>query len=370
MAKKNDATPTPEPVVAAAAPSAPVPAPSVPTPAPTVTAPAADATPSAIVPSTEGAPSSEFAARKALAARLPPEARVRALQLKRPTPEELMDIVLALPEDKQEAMMLLVSKTNPEKQGLHTSSSGFEPTGLKLYHGVGNDATKPRQTLPGQFYSTDSRVIGEKFTAVVLAIYEGQILWPPKTDGNESKAPICVSVDRKTGSKYGSCAACPLAPEVRQYTQGGCMREITAYLLPDDLSSIFELKFSKTSEAAGRALMGVMKKSNSLWDRWFTFEAKERVESTKKWYVIQASPVADAVKAVTPTMFHPLFTSLSKVIDTDVYYTALANVHDRVKNSTDTSGAPAPAGASGTTFDEKEFLKSDTAAAPDYSKDV
>jgi hypothetical protein len=281
-----------------------------------------------------------------------------------------MTIVMALPEASQEAMMTLVSKTNPEKQGLHSSSSGFEPTALKLFHGVGNDPTRPRQTLPGQFYASDSRVIGEKFNAVPLAIYDGQILWPPQSnDSKESKAPICVSVDRKTGSKYGSCASCPLAPELRPYTQGGCMREVTAYLLDENMTSIFELKFAKTSEGAGKSLMGVMKKSNNLWDRWFTFEAKERVDGTKKWYVMQTGPVVDAAKVNTPVGFHPLFAALSKVIDTDIYYTALANIHDRLKNSADAGGAAAP-GAAGPAFDEKAFLKGDTEAAPDYSKDV
>jgi len=354
MAKKPDTTPSVE------TSAAPIEAPA---------APAAAAS-TAIIPAGDASISSEFAARKALANRLPEEVRARALMLKRPTPKELMDIVMALPEAGQEAMMTLVSKTNPEKQGLHTSSSGFEPTALKPYHGTGNDPLRPRQCLPGQFYSADSRILGEKFTAVPLAIYEGQILWPPKsTDNKESKAPICVSVDRKTGSKYGNCDACPLNPSVRQYSQGGCMREVTAYLLDQEMTSIYELKFSKTSEGAGRALMGIMKKSNSLWDRWFTFEAKERVEGANKWYVIQAAPVADASKANTDVKLHPLFTALSKIIDTDIYYAALANIHDRLKNSADAGGAPA-AGAPGAAFDEKAFLKGDTEAAPDYSKDV
>ena len=336
-----------------------------------ITAPApvaVDAAPSAIVPAADSV-SPEFAARKALALRLPEGASSRALMLKRPTPKELLDLVLALPEASQEAMMMLVSKTNPEKQGLHAASSGFEPTELKVFHGVGNDPTRPRQTLPGQFYSKDSRVLGEKFNAVPLAIYEGQILWPPKVPGvaAESTAPICVSLDRKMGSKYGSCATCPLSPENRSYNQGGCMREVTAYLLDEPMTSVFELKFSKTSEGAGRALMNILKKSNTLWDRWFTFEAKERVEKGNKWYVIQAGTVADAAKVNTNLAFHALFTGLSKVIDADIYYPALANTYDRAKNSTETA---APVGGAAAPFDEKAFLKGDTEAAPDYSKDV
>lgn len=359
MAKKPDAAPA-EASPAVESPAAPA--------APAAPAEAAPAAPAAIVPA-EASVSPEFAARKALALRLPEEVRSRAMMLKRPTPNELMDTVMKLPEASQEAMMLLVSKTNPVKQGLHTASSGFEPTELKVFHGVGNDATRPRQTLPGQFYSKDSRVLGEKFNAVPLAILEGQVLWPPKVPGAaaESTAPICVSLDRKTGSKYGSCASCPLSPENRSYTQGGCMREVTAYLLDEPMTSVFELKFSKTSEGAGRALVTILKKSNTLWDRWFTFEAKERVEKGNKWYVIQAGTVADQAKVNTNPIFHELFSGLSKVIDADVIYPALANTYDRAKNSTETA---APAGGAAAPFDEKAFLKGDTEAAPDYSKDV
>jgi hypothetical protein len=366
MAKNKDAVPAaavvpPAPETAALAPATEQALATVPQSAPVP------------VPASAPAGLSGFAAIKALALRLPEEVRPRVMALKRPTPVELMDIVMALPEASQEAMMTLVAKTNPEKQGLHTSTTGFEPTALRLFHGVGSDPLRPRQTLPGQFYSADSRIIGEKFDAVPLALYEGHILWPEKSQDNnkqESKAPICVSIDRRMGSKYGSCDTCPLNPQVRQYSQGGCMREVTAYLLDRDLTSIYELKFSKTSESAGRALMNIMKKSNNLWDRWFTFEAKERTEKGNKWYVIQAGPTVDASKVVTDPATHPLFLALSKIIDVDIIYAAMANTYDRAKNSTDAASGAPPPGVTSEGFDEAAFLKGAVDAVPDYSKDI
>lgn len=356
MAKKSEATPQAPETPAATTPAEPA--------ADTTTTALAPAGGTAIAPAAAVSP--EFAARKALAERLPDFAKAKALMLKRPTPEELMNIVMALPAANQEAMMNLVAKTNPEKQGLHTASSGFEPTVLKLYHGVGNDPVKPRQTLPGQFYSADSRVVGEKFIAVPIAIYEGQILWPPQDQGkNENKAPICVSVDRKIGSKYGDCDKCPLNPQARQYTQGGCMPEVTAYLLDQDMTSIYELKFVKTSFGAGKALINILKKQNQIWDRWFVFEAKERVDGAKKWYVAQTSTPTDAAKIDSPKELHPLFAALSKIIDVDVYYKKMADNYTRSKNG-GAEGAETPAPA----FDEKKFMAGDDSAAPDYSKDV
>jgi len=264
--------------------------------------------------------------------------------------------------------MTLVGKANPEKQGIHSTTSGFEPTALKVYHGVGNDQTRPRQCLPGQFFSGDSHVLGEKFNAVPLAIFERNTLWPPQSDtGEGNKAPICNSVDRKTGSKYGSCDACPLNPKVRSYTQGGCTAEYAVYLMDETMTSIYDLRFSKSSGKTGRVLMDILKKQKFVWERWFTFEAVPQTKgSSKKYYIIGASPIADAVKAVTSVAFHPLFSAFSKLIDADVYYPQLAAVHDRLKGGEGATvdGTTAPA------FDEKAFLKSDTGAAPDYSKDI
>lgn len=355
MAKTPEVT---TPKAAAAPVETPAPAPAA--PPPSAETALAKPAPTAITPA--------LGAQQALAARLPEKYRDDVLLLKRPTAEELFNTVSSLPATWQDKMLTLVAKTRPKKQGVHTTNTGFAPTSLKLYHGVGADPARPRQTLPGQFYTGDSRVIGEKFNAVPLGFYQGRILWPPQgTGGTESKAPICVSADRHTGSKYGECAACALA--TRQYTAGGCMNEVTFWLLDEDLISIYELKFSKSSVTAGESLVKVVTKAENIWDRWFTFESQERVEGNKRWYVQKASPLVDPKNPErnnTPKELHRLFSDLSKVLDSDVYYPLLADVHDRVKNSTEVGGAPVAAEA----FDEKSFMAAETSENPDYSKDA
>lgn len=310
-----------------------------------------------------------LAAQQALAARLPAKYREDVLFLKRPTGEELFNVVAALPTASQEKMLSLVKKTNPKKQGAHTSQMGFAPTTMKLFHGVGADPTRPKATTPGAFYTGDSNVKGESFTAVVLGFYQGRILWPPQGAGasNESKAPICMSADRETGSKYGSCASCDLSR--RPYTQGGCTPEVTFWLLDEDMTSIYELKFNKSSYGAGESLVKILSKSENIWDRWVKFESQERVDGTKRWFVQKAGPVSDAKnpeKTNTPKELHKLFSELSKILDADVYYPMIADQHDRLKNSAESGGASTGNAAP---FDEKAFL-ADSSDSPDYSKDV
>lgn len=360
MVKKSE---TPEIVAAEkpAAASAPV-VETAPSPAPVADAPSAiepTASVTALTPN--------LAAQRALADRLPAKYREDVLLLKRPSSEELLNIVTALPTAQQDKMMMLVAKTRPKKQGVHTTATGFAPTSLKLFHGVGADPARPKTTLPGQYYGSDSRVVGEKFTAVPLGFYQGRILWPPQGAGgdNASKAPICVSADRTTGSKYGACGSCALGS--KPYTQGGCTLEVTFWVLDEDMTSIYELKFNKSSYGAGESLVKILMKSENIWDRWFTFETQERTEDSKRWYVQKASPLVDTKspdRTNSDKVLHPLFSALSKVLDADVYFPMLADINDRSKASPEKGTAAAPV----ENFDEKAFLASDTGDSPDYSK--
>jgi len=347
MAKKPE-----EPVVAAPAPAA-----------------LAVVPPVAIAPA--GDPPSDFAVKQSLAARLPADMRADVMLLKRPTIDELIGTVTVLPAAFQEKMLALIGKTRPKKLGIHTTAEGFAPTQLKMFHGVGADPARPRQTVPGQFYTGDSRVIGESINAVPLGIHQGRVLWPEATPGAASanKAPVCVSHDRKTGSKYGACASCALAD--REYTKGGCTKDVTIWMLDEDLTAVYELKVSKTSLGAGESFINVLKKSQNIWDRWFTFKAEARTDNGKQWYVLKITPLTDPkdpAKTNTPVVLHQQFKDLATILQTDVYYPAVADVHDRLKNSPDAGGADAP--ASSAAFDEKSFLAGDAPANPDYSKDV
>lgn len=304
------------------------------------------------------------AALKELVAKLPPAMRIQAMKLKRPGPAEMGALVSALPEKYQQPFLELLDRANPAKQGLHTDSLGFQPTVVKVYQGTGNDAARPKETIPGAMYSSDSRVIGEKLSGAVIGGYSGRTLWPPRDQGGEdgSKAPICSSADNKTGSKYGDCMSC--AMRTRPAKQGGCSSNITIYIVDKDLTNVYMVQFANSSWGAGSTLLKILSREKVLWNRWFTFETKERTEKDFRWFVLQAGP--DGKLGATPTELHALFGALSRLLDADVYYPAVANTYARLAAAnTSAEGAPAtPA------FDEKAFLKGDANAVPDYSNDV
>lgn len=286
-------------------------------------------------------PENSVSANKALADRLPPRYREDVLFMVRPTPEQLFGIVEKLPGDSQTKMLELVRKTRPKKQGAHTAREGFSPIGLRVNQGTGNDPVRPAKHPAGNFYTADSRDMGDEIKGVVLGFYEGRTMWPPRDQNDSaSKGPLCFSLDRKMGSRYGDCESCPNAQ--KKYTEGGCGREVTVWFIDQELTGIYEMKFSKSSMGGGDALVRILNKADNLWDRVFVFKNDERTEGDRRWFVTKGTPVSDPKNpnaASTDKQLHPLYEALSKLLDADVYFPQLADVYDRAKGSTDTGGA-------------------------------
>lgn len=321
-----------------------------------------------VAPKTQlvAAPDNGMARNKALAERLPAQYREDVLFMVRPTPEQLFEIVANLPGDNQNKMMELVRKTRPKKQGAHTANEGFAPIQLKVNQGTGNDPTKPAKHPPGNFYTGDSRDMNDTIECVVLGFYEGRTMWPPRDQADGAgKGPLCFSFDRKMGSRYGDCASCPNAS--KKYTEGGCTREVTAWVMDRDMTGIYEVKFSKSSIGGGEAMVRVMKTAKALWERWFVVKNEERTEGDRRWFVTSAKPYndpKDAAATYTDPDMHALYENLSRLLDADVYFPALADSYDRAKGSTDTGG-DLSLGA-----DEAKLLGSSVLeSTPDYSGD-
>jgi len=357
--------PTELPVERAVTVPTPVPAPAEVKALAVAVATPADASTLVETPAPASVPSvsSEFAARKALAQSLPERLRPQVMALKRPTPVDLMNLVMALPDAQQEAMMRLVAKTSSTKIGIHTASTGFTPTVLKLYQGVGDDAAKPANCVPGDYYTGDSRVLGKEVIAVPLGVHMGHSLWGPRDQGK--KPPICISADRVTGSKLGECIACAVNPARRQYTEGGCTREVVVYLLDINMTAIYSLRFARTSEKAGQTLASTLEQSSAAWARWFTFGSTTTMnKGGQKYLVMTTLPVADAAKANTDPVLHPLFEALATMLEMDVYYPEIANIHARLRGE---EVAVNPAGEA--TVSSGAPLASDTKATPNYDVD-
>ncbi len=219
-----------------------------------------------------------------------------------------------------------------------------------------------RTWSPGHFYTGESKAIKPPTKMAVLGGWVGRTLWPPKSapggggDAKTSKAPLCVSYDRKIGSKYGECHTCPF--ENKPYNQDGCTREVGLFLIDEGLTNIFELRLSKTSASAGENLLKVLSKGDAPWGWWVTVGVEERKEvkegKNARWFVWS---LKKSTEVVSPAL-NDIFTQFSQLLDLDVFYPRLADVYER-KETSGQSGA----GPKGDTADMNQL----TGGAPDYS---
>lgn len=309
---------------------------------------------------------------KSLADRLPAKYQEDVLFLQRPSPTELASIIQQLPAEDQAKLMAIAAKTRSKKQGAHTQREGFQPIDVRLNQGVGADPARPKNSIPGDLYTADSRNLPTPFEAAVIHFYEGRIMWPARLpDGSSaagegsSRAPLCTSMDRVRGSRYGDCGTCPNASV--PYNKGGCSKEVVAFMVDREMTGIYVMRFTKSSLGAGEALVKVISKSENIWDRWVAFSTEERKQSnSRRYFVLNAKPVVDAKKPEnenTPRTYSDLFSAFSRVIDADVYYPQLADVYDRSSRG----GTEAVVGES---FDANALLNTsgtDTGDNPDYA---
>ncbi len=217
----------------------------------------------------------------------------RLKRVVKPTQGAILQIVKGLPGDIRDKVIDLVKKMNPDRPGLYLSNERPTFTELRLFQGSGNDPNRPENAAVGQFYLTSKTNVGKKFVGTVIALYQGRTMWPGPDEG--ARTPVCNSMDRKFGSKYGECTTCPNRPW-KDGERTNCGNDVVAFMLPKDLSDIVMIRFQRTSVSAGEQLATFIKKDLVLWQRWFEISSEKRTsnnDSSIRWYVMKVDPVEE-----------------------------------------------------------------------------
>jgi hypothetical protein len=211
------------------------------------------------------------------------------LQERMPSDAEIETAVDLLPEEQQDAVFGFLNRMSGNKEGLVGDDGGPDITELRLYQGTGNDPLRPAKLPTGEFYLTTGDAIGEAFIATPLLIWKGSTMWPDANDGGSRGAPECQTMDRKMGSAFGPCALCPNQPWKNGEPQK-CTHDVLALMLKQDLSDIVLVRFSKTSEPAGKQLIKMSKRGLTLWSKWYRITSEEKTSATNKshrWFNYQ-----------------------------------------------------------------------------------
>ena len=206
----------------------------------------------------------------------------------KPSPKELLGIVNDLPPQFREAVTNLMRTMMPNRPGLYLSEDRPSFTELRLFHGTGDDKNRPENTVPGQFYLTTKKNVGNEFVGAVIALWQGRTMWPPQ--GEEARMPVCTSMDRRIGGKFGDCFSCPHRPW-KDGKKQDCSDDTIAFMLPKDLSDIVMVRFQRTSAKSGEQLATFAKKDLVPWQRWFKLTTEKQVSGDKRWFIINVNPV-------------------------------------------------------------------------------
>lgn len=303
---------------------------------------------------------------------------------KRLAPGELEEAVNQLDSKQSDNFRAMLARMNPEKPGVHLAQQAFRVPEMRIYHGTGNDESRPPTAPEGSIYSSDSRLlvvpethramfptVGQKAVAAVVGVYNTRTFWAPREDSGASlppgvelkgNQPICNSFDRQRGNRYGSCSACPYRPwKDGKMDKNSCRDELHLYLVLRDFSGIYRFIVSGTSMKSGG--IPVMKKVQSWaapWSYYFSFATTKITKDKMRWFQLESSVATDQAspEGIAPSDAEQRVLSLlCRQIETEAYYPALGKIYER-SNS-------APVGE--TSADLSKMIEQHEGAQADYS---
>lgn len=249
----------------------------------------------------------------------------RLARVERPSLAQLAMLVDALPDESQGQVTNLIKKMDTERPGLYLADNRPQLTELRLYQGSGSDPNRPDNCRVGDFYLTTKRNVGSEFVGAVIALWQGRTMWPGPDEARG--APLCTSMDRQMGSKFGNCATCPERPW-NQGEKTRCNNDVVAFMLPPDLDELILVRFSRTSETAGRQLSKLVAKDLVPWRRFFRVTSAERQGAggaSIKWHVMRIEPHGDETM---PSELHEFCAALCSTIEHDFILPGLASIYN------------------------------------------
>ena len=257
-----------------------------------------------------------------------------------PSKSRINQIIDALPDEYADALASLIRRNMGKRKGMYTDNDRPELPELRIFHGTGNDPNRPENIIPGHYYLTSRENVGKEFIGTLLTVYKGRTMWGDRDAGENTRMPVCHSMDRKVGTSFGLCDVCPNRPWKDGKMQR-CSDDVIAYMLTKDLKEIVLVRFAKTSEAAGRQLIKFARRTEDNWSKWYSITAEAVVnqnDKTQRYFVMKAAPV-EGDGAYVDESLTDFCDMMCTVLEGNVILPGMANVYRQAKNLLD---GPAP----------------------------
>jgi hypothetical protein len=258
-------------------------------------------------------------------------------------------------------------KTDSKKLGFHVAQSDFRIPDLRIDQGSGNDMAKPGNSNKGCTYDSDGNLVTapgqlsmslgvpERFMGAIIAVHGTRQMWPPKDEqgnpiplpglkGDFSKnQPLCSSMDRQVGSRWGDCSKCNYRPfATGQPRKNECKDEWHYYVVRMDLddrsqvlpfSALYRIVMTSSSVVTGaKPINQRVKGWPMLWSRLFMFETAQQSRGNMSWYQWKTSLAIGPGQPAgipTPPWAQKLLEQLARKVDASIFFPALASTYGR-----------------------------------------
>ena len=164
---------------------------------------------------------------------------------------------------------------------------------------------KPENAKIGDLFHKGGS-LPKPFIGVVAYVWPSRIAFEP----GENR-PFCSSenvdtkgrgANDKSVSVYGdSCATCPFDQQpFRHGKTTNCSDTMNFLVVPEDLSNIYVIPFSKSAYSNGKNLLEIVTARRPPWSRFFSFDTtvEKRKQGGGQFAVLKASAIDDKTKPV------------------------------------------------------------------------
>lgn len=310
-----------------------------------------------------------------------PHLKDSLLKTHRVAPEEFEKAITVLKPDQKSAFFELSERLNPSQEFMDSDSQGLKLSMLKMDQGAGDDPAKPQNSVKGAIYSKPagdlltvtpnfSKTMGlpDKLMVYVLGMYNGRAFFAPRgADGKpqpppgielRGNAPICLSFDRKKGSRFSDCASCAYRPFANgTVDRSACKDNVDLFICLGDLSNLYQISVQATSfKTCTQFISQKLNGKKNPWDMPFYLTTKKVQRPGQEFYVWEAQVVtsAEAPNGVqTDESLKGLLGLFARQIRTEKHLPRLASIYAAAANQggphdvVDVASADAIAAAAG-----------------------
>jgi hypothetical protein len=293
---------------------------------------------------------------------VPPKYHRGLASLRNPGQEEIFAAAMRLPEPQRTSFAQFFEQMYAEKIGVHTNQSEFRVPDLRLFQGSGSDPIRPESAVKGCSYDSDGNIITapsaqvarllqvpERFNGYVIAVHATRQMWWPKDEKNEPlplagmkpgdsginvNVPLCTSINREVGTRFGDCGQCQYRPfGTGQPRKNECKDAWVFFVVREDFTQIYRLPIVSTSTKTGATpIISRIRPWSVPWQKSFTFETMAQTKNNTTWFQWKTSMncTAEAPQGVvTAAEIGKVLELLARKVDAVIYYPALADLYLR-----------------------------------------